>query len=165
MSGVNVPVREAQTLLRLRLMREDAARVSLQRCREREAQCRRVVEQRVAQIARVRQSRLEMVQWLSDTGTADVPRTWPYAGARLAALEDELERAQVELIDERDELAAATQEADAARAAWARESARRQAVEQLADEARREALRQQEQRVEREIDVRPVAAHAAWQGV
>ncbi len=165
MNGLNVPVREAQTLLRLRLMREEAARVSLQRCREREAQCRRVVEQRVAQIARVRQSRLEMVQWLSDTGTADVPRTWPYAGARLAALEDELERAQVELIDERDELAAATREADVARAAWARESARRQAVEQLADEARRESLRRHEQRAEREIEMRPLAAHLGWQGV
>lgn len=162
--NVPVPVREAQTLLRLRLMREEAARVSLQRCREREAQCRQIVEQRIAQIARVRQSRLEMVEWLSDTGTADVPRTWPYASARLAALEDELERAQVELIDERDDLKAATQEAEVARVAWARESARRQAVEQLADDARRGVLQLREQRSEREMDARPPAHAAAWQG-
>ena len=98
MNGSVVAVGETQTLLRMRLMREEAARVSMQRCRTREAECRRTVEQRLAQIARVRQSRREMVEWLSDTGTADVPRTWPYAGARLAALEDELERAEVELV-------------------------------------------------------------------
>jgi hypothetical protein len=155
-------VREAEALLRLRLMREDAARVSMERCREREAACRRVVEQRVAQIARVRQSRLEMVEWLSDTGTADVPRTWPYAAARLSALEDELERAQVELIDERDELNAATQELQAARAAWVRESARRQAVEQLAADARLDLARGREQRAERELEPRRLPE--AWLG-
>jgi flagellar biosynthesis chaperone FliJ len=155
-------VREAEALLRLRLMREDAARVSMERCREREAACRRVVEQRQAQIARVRQSRLEMVEWLSDTGTADVPRTWPYAAARLTALEDELERAEVELIDERDELKAATQELQAARAAWVRESARRQAVEQLAADARLDLARGREQRAEREIEPRRLPE--AWQG-
>lgn len=155
-------VREAEALLRLRLMREDAARVSMERCREREAACRRIVEQRLAQIARVRQSRLEMVEWLSDTGTADVPRTWPYASARLAALEDELERAEVELVDERDDLKAATQELEAARAAWVRESARRQAVEQLAAEARLDRAREREFKADREVEQRQVPP--AWQG-
>lgn len=162
MSGSVVAVREAQTLLRLRLMREEAARVSMQRCRAREAECRRIVEQRVAQIARVRQARREMVEWLSDAGTADVPRTWPYAGARLAALEDELERAEVELVDERDDLKAAATEAEAARATWARESARRQAVEQLAADARLDLARGREQRNERELE--PRGQPAAWQG-
>jgi len=161
-SGPVVAVREAETLLRLRLMREEAARVSMQRCREREAECRRIVEQRVAQIARVRQARREMVEWLSDTGTADVPRTWPYAAARLSALEDELERAHVELIDERDDLKNATQAFEAARTAWARESARRQAVEQLAADARLDLARGREQRSERELEPRVVPA--AWQG-
>ena len=135
----------------------------MQRSREREAECRRIVEQRMAQIARVRQARREMVEWLSDTGTADVPRTWPYAGARLAALEDELERAEVELIDERDDLKAATKDFEAARAAWARESARRQAVEQLAEEARLDLARGREQRAERELEPQ-AAPSAAWQG-
>jgi len=155
-------VHEAEALLRLRVMREDAARVSMQRCREREAGCRRIVEMRLAQIARVRQSRREMVAWLSDRGVADVPRTWPYAGARLSALEDELERAEVELIDERDDLKAATQELDAARAAWLRESARRQAVEQLAADTRRDLAREREQRLERESD--PHHRPQAWEG-
>jgi len=155
-------VREAEALLRLRLMREEAARVSMARGREREAACRRAVELRQAQIARVRQSRREMLEWLSDRGMADVPRTWPYAAARLAALEDELERAEVELVDEREEHRAATLELEAARAAWLRESARRQAVEQLAAESRLDLARGREQRAERELDARPMPV--AWQG-
>jgi len=147
-------VKEAQALLRLRVMREDAAQVSLQRCREQQAECQRTHDRRVAQIASLRSARLELLDWQSNRGAIAAPRTWPYAGARLAALDDELERAEVELVDERNDLQRADHELETARQAWLHERARRQAVEQLGHDARRSLARLRELRVEREIEPR-----------
>ncbi len=149
-------VQEAQALLRLRRMREEAARVSMVRCREQQAECQRIVEKRLVQLTEARRCRSGLLGEVHGPGAALAPRTWPYASARLAALDDELERAEVELVDERDDLQQAGRALDAARAAWVREQARRRAVDELLTATRQAHAARQAQRLEREVEHRPV---------
>lgn len=143
---------DARALLRLRVLREDAARGELQRRRADEAAAREVVDRRLRQIDTLRGARRALLAWQTGEGAADAPRVQPYAAARMAALDDELERAEVELIDERQALQRAGQALQAAQAAWVRASARRQAVDRLAADTRRALALQSERRAERELD-------------
>ncbi len=146
-------VHEARQLVRLRELCENAARAALGRCRAEQAERQRVVRQREQQIEQVRVERRALLTWLVGPGAPALPRITPIAAARQAALDDELERAEFKLIDERQALAQATRALAAAQAAWVAAQARRQAVEQLAADARRALGRQREQRAEREIDM------------
>ena len=144
---------EAGQLVRLRELRESAARSELGRCRAEQAQAQRVVRQREQQIELVRIERSALLAWLAGPGAPALPRITPIAAARQAALDDELERAEFSLIDERQALVQAGRAADTAQAAWLRAQARRRAVELLAADARRAFGRAHEQHAERELEV------------
>lgn len=147
---------QAAQLLRLRQLREDAARAALAQARAHEAACQAQVERRVAQIAAVRADRRALAGWLVDGG--DAPRQQAYAAARRLALDDELERAEYDLIDERQALQRAQAAVAEARAAWQRAQVRREAIGQGVDGLRRALARTREQRAERELDSPAVEA-------
>lgn len=139
-------------LLRLRALREDTARSALDRCRRTQAECQGAVQRREQQIVLVRRDRSSLLGWLCGAGATELPRLAPAAGARLAALDEEIERAELALGDERIALADATRAVAAAQADWVRARGRREAVAELADAARRVFARNREQRAERELD-------------
>lgn len=139
---------DARALLRLRALREDAARSALAQARQQEATCRAQVERRVAQIAAVRADRRALAAWLAQA--TDTPRQQPYAAARRLALDDELERAEFDLIDERNALTRATAAVRDALAAWQRAQARREAIDTCVAGARTALGRARERRAESE---------------
>ena len=139
---------DARALLRLRTLREDAARAALAQARQHEAACREQVERRIAHIAVVRADRLALAGWLAQA--TDTPRQQPYAAARRHALDDELERAEFDLIDERNALARASAAVRDALAAWQRAQARREAIDTCVAGARTALGRARERRAESE---------------
>jgi len=145
-------VADARQLLRLRELREDTARDALDRCRRRLADCQGAVQRREQQIAQVRRERTTLLAWLCGAGAKELPRVAPAAGARLGALDEEIERAELTLSDERVALADAARAVAVAQGEWVRARGRRQAVAQLADEARRVLAHEREMRAERELD-------------
>ena len=145
---------ELRALLRLRAMREEAAQALLARRRDEMAACQRIVDERVAQITRARRARHALMDWLSSHGAAAAPRVEAFAGARREALDDELERAAADLIDERNDLRDATQQFEEARLAWLREHGRHLAVARLDEELQRARARAAEERIEREAEPR-----------
>ena len=143
---------EARQLARLRRLREDAAFTAVERCRDALAERQRVVQAREQQIKAVRDERMTLFTWQVGPGAPALPRLALIASARQAGLDDELERAEFGLIDERHQLTKAEQALAAARAEWARAQARSEAAQTLADAARRALGRNREQRAERELD-------------
>ena len=143
---------EARQLARLRRLREDAAFTAVERCRDALAERQRVVQAREQQIKAVRDERMTLFMWQVGPGAPALPRLALIASARQAGLDDELERAEFGLIDERHQLTKAEQALAAARAEWARAQARSEAAQTLADAARRALGRNREQRAERELD-------------
>ena len=143
---------EARQLARLRRLREDAAFTAVERCRDALAERQRVVQEREQQIKAVRDERLTLFAWQVGPGAPALPRLALIASARQAGLDDELERAEFGLIDERRQLTKAEQALAAARAEWARAQARSEAAQTLADDARHALGRNREQRAERELD-------------
>ena len=143
---------EARQLARLRALREQAALAELGRCRAAHAERQRVVQQREQQIRAVRGERMTLFGWQTGPGAPALPRIALIAAARQAGLDDELERAEFGLIDERHHLTQAGQTLAAAQAGWAKARARSDAAHTLADDARRALGRHRAQRAERELD-------------
>lgn len=143
---------EACQLARLRTLREQAALAELGRCRDEFAERQGVVRAREQQIRAVRDERMSLFCWQTGAGAPALPRTALIAAARQAGLDDELERAEFGLVDERHHLTQAEQALVAAQAAWAKARARSEAAQTLADDARRALGRGREQRAERELD-------------
>ena len=145
-------VSEARQLARLRSLREAAALTAVEHCRDALAERQRVVHQREQQIKAVRDERLTLFAWQVGPGAPALPRLALIASARQAGLDDELERAEFSLIDERQHLKKAEQALTAARAEWARAQARSEVAQTLADDARRALGRGRDQRAERELE-------------
>ena len=145
-------VSEARQLARLRSLREAAALAAVEHCRAALAERQRVLHQREQQIKAVRDERLTLFAWQVGPGAPALPRLALIASARQAGLDDELERAEFSLIDERQHLKKAEQALAAARADWAKATARSEAAQSLADDTRRALGRDREQRAERELD-------------
>lgn len=145
---------DLRQLLRLRSLREAAAQAALTQQRQALARCEEAVAQRRAQIARLRDARRALVDWRSGAGAPEMPRVGNYGQARMAALDDELERAEVELVDEEAALRRATQALAAAQAAWLNAHARHLGVQQRSVQQRRADTRSAEQRAERELEAR-----------
>ena len=143
---------EARQLARLRSLREAAALAAVERCRDALAERRRVVHEREQQIRAVRDERMTLFTWQVGPGAPALPRLALITAARQAGLDDELERAEFSLIDERHHLTQAEQALAAARTEWARARARSEAAQTLADDARRALGRGRDQRAERELD-------------
>jgi flagellar biosynthesis chaperone FliJ len=152
-------VADARQLLRLRELREDTARSVLERCRRKLADCQGAVQRREQQIAQVRRDRTTLLAWLCGAGAPELPRVAPAAGAWLGALDEEIERAELTLSDERIALAEAARAAAVAQGEWVHARGRRQAVAQLADDARRLLAHEREQRAERELDTPRLQHH------
>ena len=143
---------EARQLARLHTLREQAALAELGRCRAAQAERQRVVQQREEQIRAVRDARMTLFGWQTGRGAPALPRIALIAAARQAGLDDELERAEFGLIDERLALTKAEQALAAAQAGWAQARARSEAAHTLTDDARLALGRNREQRAERELD-------------
>ena len=145
-------VSEAHQLARLRSLREATAFTAVERCRDALAERQCVLHKREQQIKAVRDERMILFSWQVGPGAPALPRLALIASARQAGLDDELERAEFSLIDERNHVTKAEQALAAARAEWARARARSEAAQTLADDARRALGRNREQRAERELD-------------
>lgn len=145
-------VHDAHQLLRLRQLREEAARAEVERCREAQAERQRVVDARLAQIADARMARDTLLSWIGAVEAEVLPRLAPFAEARRALLDDQLERAEFELIDERTDLDRADAALATARAQWLRARGRSEAVATLHHDARRAHGLARERRDEAEIE-------------
>ena len=154
---MNTMAQDLRQLLRLRALREAAAQAALAQQRQALARCEEAVTQRRALIARLRDARHALVEWHSGAGAPEMPRIGGYGQARLAALDDELERAEVELVDEQAALRRAQQALAAAQAAWLSTHARHLGVQQRSLQQRRADARAAEQRAERELEARLAA--------
>jgi hypothetical protein len=147
---VNTLARDLRQLVRLRALREDAAQAMLAQCRQALARAEEAVARRRAQIEGLRRARHALVGWRSGAGACQMPRIGVYGQARMAALDDELERAEVELIDEEAALRRAAQALADAQAGWLNAHARHLGVQQRSAQQRRADGRAAEQRAERE---------------
>jgi hypothetical protein len=147
---MNSLAHDLRQLVRLRALREDAAQAVLTQRRQERMRCEEAVMKRRAQIEGLRRARRALVDWRSGAGAPQMPRVGGYGQARLAALDDELERAEVELIDEDAALRRATQALAEAQAAWLAAHARHLGVQQRSVQQRRSDTRAAEQRLERE---------------
>jgi flagellar biosynthesis chaperone FliJ len=152
MTAPDTTAAEARQLLRLRELREDTARQALDRARHAHDAAQGAVQRREQQLVQVRRTRSALLGWLCGAGASELPRVAPAAGARLGALDEEIERAELALSDERIALAEAARALALAQGAWVHARGRRQAVALLADDARRAQQQQREQRAERELD-------------
>ncbi len=141
---------DSRQLLRLRQLREAAAlrEVGVQRARH--AKAWQQVQDRKEHIALVQRELKELSTWADGASLPRAPRLAPYAQACQAKLENELERAQYDLIDEQQALDEATGALSEARAAWLRAQRRQQAAQQLTQDTHKALLLQRDQRLERE---------------
>jgi hypothetical protein len=141
---------DSRQLLRLRQLREAAAlrEVGVQRARH--AKAWQQVQDRKEHIALVQRELKQLSAWAQGASLPQAPRLAPYAQACQAKLEDELERAQYDLIDEQQVLDEATTALSQARTAWLRAQSRQQAVQQLTLDTHKALRVQRDQRLERE---------------
>jgi hypothetical protein len=141
---------DSRQLLRLRQLREASALREMGVQRERHAKAWQQVQDRKEHIALVQRELKELSGWADGASLPRAPLLAPYAQACQAKLEDELERAQYDLIDEQQALDQATAALSEARAAWLRAQSRQQAVQRLTQDTHKALLLQRDQRLERE---------------
>lgn len=143
---------ELKQLVRLRELREDAARRAHEVCRTQRDEARRAVREREAELQAQRAQRDDLAAYTAGDGASAMPRLSGYASARRDLLDDRIERNEYALIDDEEALAEAERALQRAREDWARARARTQAVETLRDTTTRGAARAGEQRAEREVE-------------
>jgi hypothetical protein len=141
---------DSQQLLRLRLLREAAALREVGLARARHAKAWQQVQDRQEHIALVQRELKALGAWVQGENLLCAARLAPYAQACEAKLEDELERARYDLIDEQKVLDDAATALSEARSLWLRAQGRQQAVQQLTHDTQRALRVQHEQRLERE---------------
>lgn len=143
---------ELRQLLRLRELREDAARRAHELCRTRRDDALRAVREREAELQAQRTERDELAAYTAGDGASAMPRLAGYASARRELLDDRIERNEYALIDDEEALADAERELQQAREAWSQARARTQAVGDLRERTSRHAAHASEQRAERELE-------------
>lgn len=141
---------DSRQLLRLRQLREAAALREVGLAREQHAKARQQVQDRKEHIALVQRELKALGAWAHGASLPRLPRLAPYAQACQAKLEDELERAQYDLIDEQNALDVAIAALERARAAWLRAQSRQRAVQELTLDIRRALLLQRDRMLEKE---------------
>lgn len=143
-------VHETKQLQRLRTLRERKAldkRTAAQRAREAAAEQVRRQEEQVATL----HDKLERLQlYVAGEGAAELPRLSAYMDARREALFESWERAQSDLVDDKEALAQADSTLRDAHQAWTRALSLSRAADELLVTARRDEARGSEQRLERE---------------
>lgn len=151
---------ELSQLVRLRRLREEAARLDFQQRREVRDAAQAAVNACEAEVTRLRRERMSLLQRAGHEHATAMPRLSLFTSTRREMLDDLLERAEYALGDEEDGLKQAQAALDTAQAAWQRERARCEAVQMLRDRVQRETRLVDAARAEREIDVAP--RMAAW---
>ncbi|HUG22605.1 hypothetical protein [Piscinibacter sp.] len=165
MTHESTRLRELGQLLRLRRLREDAARAERDERRRACEAAQAAVREREALIEQARARRDALGAYITGDGAATISRLAPFAGARREALDEALERAEYALIDDEAALARAERAFADAQAAWLRAAARSRAVEQLNERTRRGFMRAAEQYAERELDTaRPIGMQTTHEG-
>jgi len=158
-------LRELGQLLRLRRLREDAARTERDEKRRARDAAQAAVREREALIEQARVRRDALGAYVAGHGAATIARLAAFAGARREALDEALERAEYGLIDDEEALARAERALDEAQAVWLRAMARNRAVEQLNERTRRGFMQAAQQRAERELDkAQPVGMQMTNEG-
>jgi flagellar biosynthesis chaperone FliJ len=151
---------ELSQLVRLRRLREEAARLDFQQRREARDAAQAAVTACEAEVTRLRRERMSLLQRAGHQHATAMPRLGLFTSTRREMLDDLLERAEYALGDEEDGLKQAQEALDTAQAAWQRERARCEAVQMLRDRVQRETRLVDAARAEREMDVAP--RMAAW---
>lgn len=131
MSTNTQTIKELGQLLRLRHLREDAARQQRDACQRELAS---LIAQREAYERRwhaLCETRRQLGVWMDLGGAADMARLNPYKTARREALDDQCERAEYDVIDTDDLITAARDRLAEANQHWVRCCAQRQAVEEM----------------------------------
>jgi len=165
MAQQTVRLRELGQLLRLRRLREEAARAERDAARAARDDAQTAVRQREALVERLRLQRDALGAYVVGGGAASMARLAPFASARREVLDDALERAEYALIDDEEALQRAERAFAQAQSAWLRTAARSRAVEQLTERTRRGFARAAEARAERELDTpRRASAHPITEG-
>lgn len=155
-------IAELRQLLRLRELREDAARREHEQCRSKRDDALRAVRERELLLQQQRTERDDLATYTAGDGASAMPRLSGYASARRDLLDDRIERNEYALIDDEEALTDAERALQHARDEWARARARTQAVETLRDDTTRRAARAGEQRAERELDA--AGTRMTWMG-
>jgi hypothetical protein len=150
---------DLRQLLRLRELREEAARRAHETCRVARDEALRAVRDREALLQQQRAELGVLSAYVAGDGAGAMPRLCSYASARRELLDDRIERNEYGLIDDEEALAEAERRLQLASEAWAQARARTQAVETLRDSTRRRAACAAEQRAEREVEM-PLRAAA-----
>ena len=143
-------VADRRQLLRLRQLREAAALRELGVLRDQHRAAWQQVQDRHGHIGLVRRELTAGAAWVHGNSLPSAARLAPYAQACQDKLEDELERARYDLVNEQHVLDDATAALDRARANWLRALARQQGVQQLCEDIQRALRLQNEQRLESE---------------
>lgn len=151
---------ELSQLVRLRRLREEAARLDFQQRREARDAAQAAVTACEAEVTRLRRERMSLLQRAGHEHATAMPRLGLFTSTRREMLDDLLERAEYALGDEEDGLQQAQEALDIAQAAWQRERARCEAVQMLRDRVQRETRLVHAARAERETDAAP--RMAAW---
>lgn len=147
-------IAELQQLLRLRGLREDAARRAREASRARHDEALQAVRDREAALEDLRIERRRLIDFTVGPGATQIPRLVPVAGGRSAWLADRIERTEYALIDDEEALSKAQAALDTAQRAWLQACARHEAVRALLEALRQRAARDREQRQEREVEPR-----------
>ncbi len=148
-------IAELTQLLRLRRLREEAARIECEAKRAARDSAQAAVAETEREVERLRLEREALADAVAGAMAASMPRLGPFAISRREALDDLLERAEYALIDDEEALSEAQEALDEAQAAWLQARARCEAVEQLDRRTRLGFAQAAEQRLEREVDAMP----------
>lgn len=142
---------QARLLLRLRELRHSQAEDEARRAQDAHAQALAAVRATQARLSEEQGERRSLLQQIAESS---VSLRWAaQAQARRDLIEERLERAEYDLIDDEEALHGADRRLDQAAAALRRASARSDAARDSVQQARRQAAAASERRAEREDPV------------
>jgi flagellar biosynthesis chaperone FliJ len=143
-------LQDARQLKRLRELRERSA---LRALREAEAALQtaiQVMQERQATVQRLQNERQTLAERIVGELASEMARLAGYVSARQSQLDDQLERAEYALLDDKQAVAGAQAKVNEARQAWLLTVSRNGAATTLVDDASQALRRDREVRAERE---------------
>ena len=141
---------DSRQLLRLRQLREAKALREVGLAQDQHSVAWQQVQDRQEHIALVQRELGVLAAWVHGENLPGAAQLAPYAQASQDKLDDELERARYDLVNEQQTLQTAAAALSQARLLWQQAQARQQAVLQLSLDTERALRLQHEQRVESE---------------
>ena len=143
---------ELKQLLRLREIRQEAARVEREARRTARDAAMAVLHEHQARLESLRLQRGALVNWAGGDGAMSMARLHTFASARKGLLDESCERAEYASIDDAQAVAEAERALAQAHERWVRACASRQSVERLQARTRASLAREAELRAEREAE-------------